>query len=115
MPRINNTQKYAILWLSSSGSTVQEISKELKITEKQVENVLNNSGDENKNNIKTKSKPVASSPSGNLMIKQTANKKNHVAIMTKEASMYNDAHKNKSDSSNTSKQQNIFKIKNNDE
>lgn len=111
MSRTSKIQKYAALWLSSQGHTVEDIAKELDLTEKQVSSVVQNTTKPNA--IRTKTEPVGSSPSKNLMIRETANKKKHVAIMTKEASMVHDDAKNKNNQASTS-QQNIFKINHND-
>lgn len=109
MSRITKTEKYAILWLNSQEINVETISKELGLTEQQINNVISK-GETNKknNNIKTKSQSMGVSPSKNLMIRETANKKNHVAIMTKEASMVNDDAKKKNEAKRIT--QNIFKI-----
>lgn len=93
MPKITNVQKYAILWLDHSKNSIEEISKELNLTEKQINSVLSNNV--KKEGVQTKSSPVNGSNSKNLMIRETANKKKHVAIMTKESSMINDESKKK--------------------
>lgn len=111
MSRTNKIQKYAALWLNAQGNTAEDIAKELDLTEKQVASVLQNA--DKSNAIRTKTEPVGSSPSKNLMIRETANKKKHVAIMTKEASMLNDDAKTKTGKS-AKIQQNIFKINHND-
>lgn len=110
MSRITKTEKYAILWLSSQNVDLQTMSKELDLTEQQIKNVVSKSTlvTEKNNNIKTKSESMGVSPSKNLMIRETANKKKHVAIMTKEASMINDEEKKKHTEKRITK--NIFKI-----
>lgn len=110
MSRLNKVQKYAALWLNSQNKSVEEIAKELELTEKQVSSTIQSGAKSNA--IKTKSQPVGSSPSKNLMIRETANKNKHVAIMTREASMVNDATKPQTTRS-TKTQNNIFKINNN--
>lgn len=91
MSRINRTQTYAALWLHSQGWTVTKIANELELTDKQIQNAIDKFNKQTgSESIKTVSSPVAKSPSKNLMIRETANKKNHVAIMTKESSMLND-------------------------
>jgi len=97
MSRINKTQTYAALWLHSQGWGITKIANELSLTEKQIQNSIEKSQKVvAENPIKTVSSPVATSPSKNLMIRETANKKTHVAIMTKESSMLNDDLKKKS-------------------
>lgn len=86
---------YAVLWLSSQGKSVEDISVELGLTKKVVSNVLD------------KQEPAATTPevsvsksglpnSAELMIRHTSDKKNNtVTIMTKAASECNDNNKNK--------------------
>lgn len=111
MSKINKTQKYATLWLNSQNKSVEDIAKELDLTEKQVSGIIQNGTKSEA--IKTKSQPVGSSPSKNLMIRETANKNKHVAIMTKEASMVNDASRPQTNTQNSRTQNNIFKINKN--
>ena len=107
MSKLNKIQKYAALWLNSQNKKIDDIANELNLTEKQVSSILDNQTKSNA--IKTKSQPVGSSPSKNLMIRETVNKNKHVSIMTREASMVNDS--SKQDSSKINKtQNNIFKI-----
>jgi len=94
MPKTIKNNEYAVLWLNHNGLSIEDISSELRITEKQVSSVLEKQK-ETKNNVKTSSNPVKASPSKNLMIRETANRKSHVAIMTKESSMINDEAKKK--------------------
>ena len=95
MSRLNKTQNYAILWLSSQGMDIEAIAKELSVKENQISNFIkknleNNSSD--KEAIKTASSPVSKISSKNLMINQTAAKSSrNVSIMTKEASSLNDS------------------------
>lgn len=96
MSRINRTQIYAALWLNSQGWTATKIANELELTDKQIQNAIEKFNQQKgAESIKTVSAPVAQSPSKNLMIRETANKKTHVAIMTKESSMINDELKKK--------------------
>lgn len=111
MSKINKIQKYATLWLNSQNRSVEDIAKELDLTEKQVSGIIQNGTKSEV--IKTKSQPVGSSPSKNLMIRETANKNKHVAIMTKEASMVNDASRSQTNTKNSRTQNNIFKINKN--
>jgi hypothetical protein len=97
MARINKTQTYAILWLNSQSYDSAYIEKELNVTNKQIETVLNKvKNTEPTNNIKTSSSPVGQSRSKNLMITESASRTRSVAIMTKEASELNDALKKNS-------------------
>lgn len=94
MARLNKTTKYAILWLNSQGFDNGKISNELGVSDQQIANTLKNTDSdhtksENPNAIPTTSGPV-NMTSKNFMIRQTANKVNNVAIMTKEASTMND-------------------------
>lgn len=94
MAKLSKANLYAIQWLNSQSKTAPEIAKELALTEKQVNSVLEkNSIASEKNNIKI---AKSTSRSQNLMIRETAGKKNNsVAIMTGEASMLNDELKHK--------------------
>lgn len=87
MSKISKIQTYAALWLNHNGLSVVKIAEELNLTEKQITNVIEPKKD---SGVKTTSEPVGSSRSKNMMIRETANKKSHVAIMTKESSMIND-------------------------
>jgi hypothetical protein len=111
MSRINKTQKYAALWLNSQGQSAEDIANELELTDKQVSSIIQAST--RSSAIKTKSEPVASSPSKNLMIRETVNKNKHVAIMTREASMVNDDAKKQQTTKR--EQPGIFKINKTDE
>ncbi len=93
MAKLNKIQKYAILWLNHSSWSTEKIAEELDIPEKQVQTAI--SSVDNTNKVKTKSEPVGNSQSKNMMIRETANKKSHVSIMTKESSMINDEAKKK--------------------
>ena len=95
MAKISKVQKYAILWLSSQNHSIENISKELGLNEKQISTIVNKS-EQQKPSIQTTKSSVSSSRSQNLMIRETAGKRTKsVAIMTKEASMLNDDYKNK--------------------
>lgn len=103
MPRLNKIEVYAIRWLSSQGKDVKDISLELKIGEKQVQNILekNHKTTDKELNIKNGSETVTNQPSvSSLMIKKTANKQNNsVSVMTKEASELSDANRQKNNTS----------------
>jgi len=110
MTRLNKVSTYAILWLNSIGKSNEEICKEIKVTEKQVDNLIKKTST---NAIKTKSEKVKgeADPSqfSKMMIKDTQNKNKGVAIMTPGAAAITDGQQ-KSD-----KQQmydkNIFKMR----
>lgn len=88
MSRLNKLQIYSIRWLHSQNKSSQHIAEELGLTEKQVANAIEKFGTTNDANIKTATSKI----SKNLMISETSNKKSkNVSIMTKEASMQNDA------------------------
>lgn len=110
MSRVTKIEKYAALWLNSQSIDLETIAEELDLTQQQVKNIIskNSTIEKTNNSIKTKSQSMGVSPSKNLMIRETANKKKHVAIMTKEASMINDDEKKKSTAKKITK--NIFKI-----
>ena len=111
MSRITKSQKYAILWLNSQSKNNHEISKELNLTTKQVNSVLkSNTKPENppSNNLETKTKPMGSTNSRNLIIKETNNKQK-VALMSKEFSMMSDEFRKKTTKPKNRKQ-NIYKI-----
>ena len=112
MSRLNKTEKYAIQWLHSQGKSPAKIVTELGLSLEDVNATIEktNPGGTN-NSIKTKTSS-ASSKSKNLMITQTSAKKtNNVAIMTKEASEYNDSVKRNAKPSNPNTQKAIFKPK----
>lgn len=103
MPKLTKNNTYAILWLKSQGWELSEISKELGITDKQVNSVVLPQPIESVNNIRRTSK--------DFMINQTANKTRGVSIMTKEASAMNDDLKKTTTKNNNSRINNsIHKI-----
>lgn len=84
MARINKIQKYAALWLSSNGLSINEISKELKLSDNQIKNAI-------KDNITDKPPPSQQNSSvKNMMITKSEGGKYNVAVMTKAASEVND-------------------------
>jgi hypothetical protein len=88
MSRLNKLQIYSIRWLHSQNKDSKFIANDLELTEKQVTNAIEKFG----TNSDTKLKTATSKVSKNLMISETSNKKSkNVSIMTKEASMQNDA------------------------
>lgn len=95
MARPSKAQHYAVLWLNSQQMTNDKIAEELSISEKQVSSILSKTEKTTTQAIPTAQQPVGTR-SQNLMIRQTSGKKtNTVAIMTGEASMLNDALKDK--------------------
>lgn len=99
--KITKLQKYSILWLNHNKLSVDQIAEELNLSKKQIDTVI--SENTNTDKVKTKSSPVGNSPSKNLMIRETANKKSHVAIMTKESSMVNDEAKKQNTNTKSTK------------
>lgn len=92
--KLSKSTSYAINWLFTNGSSIEDIAKELNLQQDTIKEYVE------KNNIKTesklaiKSKPVKSSK--DLMIRHTKEKQtNNVSIMTREASAYNDSAKKK--------------------
>ena len=81
----DNSLKYAIYHLADSGKSIEEISKELKITNKKINSVL-------KSRPAPEAKPIRPK---DLFINETAAKKTrNVSIMTQAASMMADQVKN---------------------
>lgn len=88
MSRLNKLQIYSIRWLHSQDKDAKYIANDLELTEKQVSNAIEKFGINNEAKLKT----ATSKASKNLMISETSSKKSrNVSIMTKEASMQNDA------------------------
>lgn len=88
MSRLNKLQIYSIRWLHSQNKDTKFIANDLELTEKQVSSAIEKFGTNNDTKLKTSTSKV----SKNLMISETSNKKSkNVSIMTKEASMQNDA------------------------
>jgi predicted transcriptional regulator len=113
MSRLSKTEKYAILWLKYQEKDIAEISKELKITEDKIKNVLEKYDITNKT-INTKSASEPASHSGkrkNLMINETVGKKTkNVSIMTQAASMaFDEKIKKIIPTRKTQTEQNIFR------
>lgn len=105
MSKINKTQSYAILWMNNQGINIDQISKELNLTEKQITSVLEKNSQIPDASIKTKTSSVApkESKTKSLMITESLSKKAKVAIMTKEASSLNDELKKQAHSASTTK------------
>lgn len=93
MVKINNIYRYAILWLYSQNHDIAYISQELKITSKQIKNILNKySVEDNTAKVTTTTQPVKSNVK-DLMITDSAGSKHRVAVMTKAASEIGDQSK----------------------
>lgn len=92
MSKLTKVDGYAILWLSHSGMDVATISKELKLPEKSITNLLEKKNGTNETNkVKTGSEPVGKTKPKTLMINETASKKKKsVSVMTEAASQKND-------------------------
>lgn len=114
MSRLNKTQQYAINWLCSQNKNATEIAVELNIHIDQVTKAIEKSGPKKtESNIKTAKSNV--SRSKNLMISETSAKKSkNVAIMTREASEYNDSVKKKINNAHPNTQKAIFRPKDNE-
>ena len=89
MSRVSTIQKYAILWLNSTGLDAVSISEEVKVTETQVKNVLK----KNLPDSPVATNSVKKTTSKDLMITESTSGRNKVAIMTKAASEMNDESK----------------------
>lgn len=82
MAKLSKANTYAILWLNSTGLTADQIMDELGVTDKQVNNVLQ----QQQPNTPSNTTADMINPKS-LMITHTAGKKlNNVSIMTKDAS-----------------------------
>jgi hypothetical protein len=83
MPKISKEKLYAIQYLLSIGKSIVEITKELKVTDQQVNDIISESKDKPDQSKKDKTK--------DLRISQTSAKKNNtVSIMTQAASQVGD-------------------------
>jgi hypothetical protein len=108
MNKITNLHKYAILWLNSQNLSVEAIGEELKLTDKQIQNVLNKHITSSTINNKTE---TVKSKIKDLMITDSASAKHKVTIMTKAASEVADESK-KSNIPTPSNKPYIFKPSN---
>lgn len=107
--KLSKSTSYAINWLYANGSSIDKISEELNITPESVKTYIEKNNIQEHDTLATKSSPVKSSK--DLMITHTKNKNtNNVAIMTKEASEFNDHAKKKLNNTTSNKKQGyIFK------
>jgi hypothetical protein len=102
----NKTIQYAVQYLFDiKKQDIKNIALELKISENEVEGIINKNNLDNTKNKKTVSK------SQSLMIRHTSNKKtNNVSIMTEAASQLNDELKKKiNNNSSRNTQKSIFR------
>lgn len=93
--KLSKSTLYAINWLYSNGSTVEDIAEELKVSQVSVQQYIEKHHVQDKPEIANKSERVKSK-SKDLMIRHTKEKQtNNVSIMTREASAFNDNAKKK--------------------
>jgi hypothetical protein len=90
--KLNNMQKYAVMWLNSQSLSAENISKETKLPLEQVVDLIQ---EHNGSNIKKESHGPVNSHMKQMMITESTAKRQKVAIMTKEASQISDEHKKK--------------------
>lgn len=88
MRKLSKNQQYAIMWLLSQNQDINHISEELNISLERVQSIVRQFSDPQQ------AKKQTESQTQKLMIRETSVKKNNsVAVMTKEASEYNDDRK----------------------
>lgn len=97
MIKTTKLHKYAIYWLHSQGYSIEQIQAEVKLSLKQIQNVINSSLVVSEIEATNPAPSPPKSQSKNLMITDSNAKKFKVAIMTKDASMLNDELKNRGD------------------
>ena len=122
MSRLSKTQIYAIRWLESQKSTVPQIAKELILKDSQIASTIARHKKEievevEKPSSAIKTKTSSTSHSKNLMITNTSSKQmKNVAIMTAEASQYNDATRQsrQAQTPKPNQKQHIFRPRNDD-
>jgi len=85
MKKLTKADIYAINYLYTQHKEVAEIAKELKIAESAVQKIIDSLPKKT-----SEVQPAKNNSSKDLMIKQTAVKKNPVAIMTEGAAQRND-------------------------
>jgi|688.fasta_scaffold379737_3 hypothetical protein len=88
MPKLSNTQKYAILYLhNTEKKSIKQISDELKISKNTVNSIVENNKEPEIPQINKEDKTKK------VMIRETAGKKiNSVSIMTQAGSQITDEH-----------------------
>lgn len=109
MNKKTHIHEYAALWLNSQNMSISDIAQELKLTEKQIQNILNKHTSQS--HISTTTEPVKKSTIKDLMITDSASAKHRVAIMTKAASEIADESK-KTNITTSSNKPYIFKPSN---
>lgn len=109
MAKLSKINKYAILWLKSNNISDSDIAKELKLSIKQISSVVLNKNTDATPVALSEDKPKAKG-SKDFMIRETANRVNSVAIMTKEASSLNDEFKKNNKPNNNKNQNSIYRI-----
>lgn len=112
MKKLNRTQQYAIEYLLSIDKDEDAICSELKITKDLLKQYIekNHKAKTQETEIPTTTSKITSK---DMMIRQTRDKQNNtVAIMTKDASAYNDSFKkNISQQKTTDQSKHIHRIK----
>lgn len=92
--KLSKQKIYAINWLYTNGSSIEDIAEELNIKIDTIQEYITSSEIKQQPALGIKSQPVKSSK--DLMIRHTKEKKtNNVSIMTREASSFNDNAKKK--------------------
>jgi ParB-like chromosome segregation protein Spo0J len=90
MARLSKLEIYSILWLDYINKSIPDISKELKVDETKIKNVLEKNkkiNDPKDTKIKSGSESMGRIQAKDLMIRETiAKKTNNVSIMTQQAS-----------------------------
>lgn len=89
MGKINKLTTYAVLWLDSQSTSIEQIILETSLTKKQIQSILDkkSNSDSNTNKIKTTSDQAsAKSKVKDLMITESVGRRQNVTIMTKSAS-----------------------------
>jgi len=91
MNKITKKDKYAIEFLHSKKYSEDEIAKELDLSVSQVKRFISKNLNDNPQSEQTEKKESPKNKTKNLMIRETANKKNNsVSIMTQGASQISD-------------------------
>lgn len=94
MSKSKKIQEYAVLWLNSQRVSVEDMTKEVELTKRQINTILkkyHTSQSQPEKDTDRRIKPNDHHNTKNLMIMDSGAKKFRVAIMTKDASMANDA------------------------
>jgi 3-hydroxyisobutyrate dehydrogenase-like beta-hydroxyacid dehydrogenase len=91
MAKVTNVHKYAVLWLHSQQISKDKMSDETGLSPRQIDNIIKKYGSNSNSDQGTQPQPEKKHSPPNLMIMDSGAKKFRVAIMTKDASMANDA------------------------